>query len=506
MRKDFYQKKALKEIINTKWFFLTKRPDVWPLPIWYKFKLSSLSSEHKKMYGTNISWVCFFDDNSIEVYLSGKSYGLAIQRATETFYSKEKFNNYLLKTKKICQEVKKLTKEFNQLNWDKFTNQELFNLYIDLINKHVDSFIYGFATWCTQILEYKIKLIIDKYSQKLNKIRISPEEAVSVLIIPEQKTIYQKKNEILSKLSQDYKRNFKKYQSQKFLFQHCPKLHQRIKDFIEQYLWVDFNYNGPVLNYKILIKQLLKLEKNQQFKSPSKENILRVCKFTKEEKYLFYVLRKLSYIKDFRNSVDDYFYYSLSNVYDYLSQRIGMEKKEIQFLWEDELKDLILKNKKFSKKYIKEKQKFCVAISSVLSSKPEKYYIGERAHNFRKNILKKSNFSDKFESQTIIKGNIASNGLVTGIVKSIHSVKEINKVKKGDILVTGMTSSKYMPAIRSSAAIITDDGGLTCHAAIIARELKKPCIIGTKIATKVLRDGDLVEVDANQGIIKIINN
>ena len=89
-------------------------------------------------------------------------------------------------------------------------------------------------------------------------------------------------------------------------------------------------------------------------------------------------------------------------------------------------------------------------------------------------------------------------------MKIIHNVNEVKKVKKGDILVAGMTSPKYMPAIFNSSAIITDDGGLTCHAAIIARELKKPCIIGTKVATNILNDGDLVEVNANIGVIKII--
>jgi pyruvate, water dikinase len=61
-----------------------------------------------------------------------------------------------------------------------------------------------------------------------------------------------------------------------------------------------------------------------------------------------------------------------------------------------------------------------------------------------------------------------------------------------------------MPAILRCAAIVTNDGGLTCHAAIIAREIKKPCIVGTKVATEILKDGDLVEVNANKGIVKII--
>ena len=61
-----------------------------------------------------------------------------------------------------------------------------------------------------------------------------------------------------------------------------------------------------------------------------------------------------------------------------------------------------------------------------------------------------------------------------------------------------------MPFLKNASAIVTDEGGLTCHAAIISRELKIPCIVGTGNATKVLKDGDLVEVDANKGIVKIL--
>ena len=71
-------------------------------------------------------------------------------------------------------------------------------------------------------------------------------------------------------------------------------------------------------------------------------------------------------------------------------------------------------------------------------------------------------------------------------------------------MVSVSTSPQLLPAMKLSAAFITDMGGITSHAAIVARELKTPCIVGTKIATKVLHDGDLVEVDANRGIVKII--
>ena len=82
--------------------------------------------------------------------------------------------------------------------------------------------------------------------------------------------------------------------------------------------------------------------------------------------------------------------------------------------------------------------------------------------------------------------------------------KTMNKVKKGDILVAVMTRPDYLPAMKRAAAIVTDEGGVTCHAAILSRELGIPCIIGTKIATKVLKDGQLVEVNANHSWVKII--
>lgn len=102
------------------------------------------------------------------------------------------------------------------------------------------------------------------------------------------------------------------------------------------------------------------------------------------------------------------------------------------------------------------------------------------------------------------KGNIAFKGLIIGKVLVIRKVLEASKIKDGDILVTSMTDPRYLPAMKRAGAIITDEGGITCHAAIVARELKIPCIIGTKIATKVLKDDDMVEVDANKGIIKKI--
>ena len=101
-----------------------------------------------------------------------------------------------------------------------------------------------------------------------------------------------------------------------------------------------------------------------------------------------------------------------------------------------------------------------------------------------------------------LRGRIANKGVAVGRAKIIFSVRDLKKVKSGDIIVSPMTTADMMPAIKRAAGIITDEGGIICHAAIIAREMNKPCIIATQCSTKMLKDGDRVEVDANKGIVR----
>ncbi len=99
-----------------------------------------------------------------------------------------------------------------------------------------------------------------------------------------------------------------------------------------------------------------------------------------------------------------------------------------------------------------------------------------------------------------LEGTTACQGHVKGTVKIVRSVADIHKVHEGDILVTSMTTPDLMLAIEKAAAIITDEGGILCHAAIISRELNIPCVIGTNKATKSLQDGDLIELNADSDI------
>lgn len=123
-----------------------------------------------------------------------------------------------------------------------------------------------------------------------------------------------------------------------------------------------------------------------------------------------------------------------------------------------------------------------------------------------KNIvdLARKRFIDATGTEVIIKGASAYPGKVTGKVQNLfHSARNLNP---GSVLVTNITKPEDTPFLKKAVAIVTDEGGLLSHIAIVARELKIPVVMSTKIATKVLKDGDIVEVDADKGIVRKINS
>lgn len=105
------------------------------------------------------------------------------------------------------------------------------------------------------------------------------------------------------------------------------------------------------------------------------------------------------------------------------------------------------------------------------------------------------------KGEPILKGLPASPGIASGKVKKVLAIRDLAKIEKGDVLVTKMTTPDFVPSMLKTSAIVTDEGGMTSHAAIVSRELGVPCIVGTSNATKLLNDGMLVTVDGTNGLV-----
>jgi pyruvate,water dikinase len=103
--------------------------------------------------------------------------------------------------------------------------------------------------------------------------------------------------------------------------------------------------------------------------------------------------------------------------------------------------------------------------------------------------------------EIIVKGLGASPGMASGKVKILQNIEELDKVKEGDVLVTTMTNPDMVPAMKRAVAIVTDEGGMTCHAAIVSRELGIPSIVGTGKGTSLLKEGRDITVDGSRGVV-----
>lgn len=246
--------------------------------------------------------------------------------------------------------------------------------------------------------------------------------------------------------------------------------------------------------------------------------------------------------KDFINKIN--FTNSLSKLYYFteyfLHRKLHKEKWEekiqemqkIKFKLRTVLNKTIFKGNIFEK-YLKEIQKRTrrndlqflhyqeiadLLVGKKIKKENRKNFVWGKFNNWKpitgKRALKIIRSFDKVISQEVKQkefyGMPANPGMYKGYVKIIpvdlkrDLTGEISKMKKGEILVTGSTGPEMILACKKAGAIVTEEGRICSHAAIVSRELGIPCIIGTKIATQILKDGDLIEVNANKGIIKIL--
>lgn len=178
-----------------------------------------------------------------------------------------------------------------------------------------------------------------------------------------------------------------------------------------------------------------------------------------------------------------------------LSKKYNLSFQDISWYTFSELEALVKEGTKLSKGELSARKQH--RVMAQINGEIGVFY-GKR--NSQKAILFLN--TDEVKSVDSFRGIIASSGRVNGPVKIVKGIKDIKKIKEGDILVATTTRADLMPAIRRCAAIVTDSGGITSHAAIVSRELDIPCIVGSEIATQILKDGDFVEVDANRGIVK----
>ncbi len=130
----------------------------------------------------------------------------------------------------------------------------------------------------------------------------------------------------------------------------------------------------------------------------------------------------------------------------------------------------------------------------IVQARPETIHSGQEKKYYEEYLIKDKN------KKPIVKGIAVGNKIAQGKAHKILNVSELKKFKKGEVLVTKMTDPDWVPAMKMASAIITDEGGRACHAAIVSRELGVPCVVGTDNATQIIKNGQEITVDCSQGL------
>ncbi|MBU0613385.1 hypothetical protein KKB10_05250 [Patescibacteria group bacterium] len=321
----------------------------------------------------------------------------------------------------------------------------------------------------------------------------SPQEAFQILITPLRRSNWTREKFDLARVALINDQ----INREKALAKHAKK-----------YEWLEYGLQGSKLSLDYFKKEIKVMRRKGAVKTVNElrnelhgivkkqQKLFKEYNIGRTHKKIFKIVQDSIFIRLYSKDSQFYGYYCMEGIFREIGRRTGLTLEQVRFLAPEDFKKA-LEGKNYSN-ITNERQKYSIHFAQ---GKETSIYVGKQAKKIRKKLKIYQQIITK-ESSEIIKGQAAYGGRVRGRVKIINTVPEIGKIHLGNILISHMTNPGIVPAMKQAAAIVTDLEGITSHAAIIARELKKPCLIGTKIATRIFKDGDLAEVDANKGFIK----
>jgi len=397
--------------------------------------------------------------------------------------------------------LKKAAASLNPAGLASLSNKKLVSLYLELDKLHTTLYSWGWLPNAVDMFHENFTGYLRNELAKLVKANKISEVLVALSSSPKKSVIDEEQDSFLNlvKLKQAGKDKF---------FESALKRHTA-KYFYLKHLWLGkdgvYDEKYYLSEIKSFIASGQKAVEFIKYKEKQRRLILKkrsafIKKFKIKGKLLkiFNIYAEFSVTKAFRRDAQLLWAYKMDFFFAELSRRLRLPLRQCRFILPTEIVAALRKGKidKSKAAEVKARSKACVYYGE---KNVEVVEIGAAVKRWEKRVTQEVNI-DLQE----IKGQPACLGRATGIVRIVNSPAEMKKLKAGDILVSIATNPDIVPAMKIAGAIVTEQGGITSHAAIVSRELNIPCIIGTKIATQVLKDGDLVEVDAEKGVVMII--
>lgn len=446
-----------------------------------------------KRYGLKVSkTLVFFDGQKTEYYvdpLQHKKYVAGLYQLLQkpkflqTFHSEAE-----ARLTKILKEIKKsLSKDLSYLS-----NRTLLNLYQNQILPAQERFYV--EMWTVFNIGEPTANTVKK---ELENLPISPEKkAAHLLSLSSPLT----PNDVLQERMGILKLAIKQKQLSR------ATLSKKLADHTKKYCHIpvyDIDhepYGKPdFLRELYALKnpgpELAKMENAFLNRQKEFKKTLQALKPTPKLKLLLGFLKDNVFLRDYRDKIRQQLNMELKKAYLEIGRRLHLSLYETTLLTNAEITSHLRAGKIFSQYKIRERAKSFLLIQN---NSQAKIWSGKAAQDKAKKELKATGTNPG----RAINGTTGSKGYAIGKIRIIHTNKDLHKIRPGDIMVTTMTRQDFVAAIRLAKALVTDEGSVTAHAAIIARELGIPCVVAAKNATQIFKDGDRVEVDADKGTVK----
>lgn len=396
-------------------------------------------------------------------------------------------------------------------------NKLLFQYYQQFVKRNIELYQYGMVL---PLLDFDKTTFLSDELQAISQKR-KADKYFNLLTIPQRQTATKNQElELLGilgavkRLNKCQKLFLSQATSQLIveIKKQYPKIWQKIQAHAKKYCWAYYVYEGPATDEKYFVallqdfikrrinptKELAKDSKYQRQTINQQRAVLKTLRLNYYERQIAELAKDGVFYKAYRRELQSHSYYLIESLLSEIGRRLQLSLKQVRMLLPNEI-GAALKNGVSFLEQIQDRQKL-LFFDYTASGKIICLSEAKARRYIEKNVI-----VEKLDLKTdTFIGTSAFPGKVEGKVRIINFPDEMVKMVKGDILVATTTSPNLMPAIRMAKAIITEEGGLTCHAAIVARELRIPCVVGAKAVAHALKDDMMVEVDANKGIVKIV--
>lgn len=412
-----------------------------------------------------------------------------------------KFSDKLKKYREVEKDIDSLWKKYN----DTISDKQLFELFKKITKLARKWWHYSLlAEDKGKVIEHEVVPIIQKNH---NLSRTEAEEIVSLLSHPDEQALFNKERKeffniciyVLSKkgsMKEDrtFMRKFSDYH-RKYFYKYSDFYSHR--DLTPESLLKEIKQETSRHSAAEIRKEIKHMDEETRKLHNKKQQLLKKIRLSPVEKKNIAFASKLIVLHDERKiAMMKQFYYIFTLIHE-IAGRFNLTYGEISSLTYEEFIDFISGNMGFDRQEIHRRIDETITINET--GKKTRLFYGKDARELFDAARKIS------EEQKEIKGMIGSRirgkEIIRGIARIIKDPKNTD-FKQGEILVTSMTRIEFVPIMKRSLAIVTDEGGVACHAAIVSRELGIPCVIGTRTATAMIKDGDEIEVDTEKGIVK----